>query len=158
MLQCGKSKYQGGFAITFSGTRAYINAPAVRTFTLQFQLLHAQTHCDGFDETVCSACWIPTTFTPKPKTISLWMCAAPKVFMHRCVGDFVDFCLPLMEEKQNAAWEEIKKVSPKAKRMSYGIYYPYVSVYVGAYSARWYGVVKTGKIIYKQKKSAQPIG
>ncbi len=62
-----------------------------------------------------------------------------KNFMHRCVGDFVDFCLPLMEEKQNAAWAEIKKVNPKAKRMSYGIYNPYVSTYVGAYSARWYG-------------------
>ncbi len=64
-------------------------------------------------------------------------------FMHRYCGDFVDFCLPYLEEKHNAAWAEIKAVNPKAKRMTYGIYNPYVSTYVGAYSARWYGVDAT---------------
>lgn len=66
-----------------------------------------------------------------------------KAFMHRCCGEFVDYCLPFMAQNRAAAWEKIKKTNPNAKRMSYGIYNPYVSIYVGAYSARWYGVDAT---------------
>ena len=46
----GKSD-KNGYAITFSGARAYIDVPKVKTFNLKLNLLHYQNHAKGYNET-----------------------------------------------------------------------------------------------------------
>ena len=40
-----------GYAITFSGARAFINVPEVKTFKLDLNLLHNKSHAKGYNET-----------------------------------------------------------------------------------------------------------
>ena len=40
-----------GYAVLFSGARAYLDVPQVRTFHLSFNLLHNHSHAKGYNET-----------------------------------------------------------------------------------------------------------
>lgn len=46
----GKSD-EKGYAVLFSGARAYLNIPKVKTFRLSFNLLHNHSHAKGYNET-----------------------------------------------------------------------------------------------------------
>lgn len=52
----------------------------------------------------------------------------------------MDYCLPIIAECNDRKWSKIKAVNPKAKRATYGHINMYLSAYMGAYSARWYGI------------------
>ena len=39
-----------GYAILFSGARAYIDVPEVKNFHISFNLLHNRSHAKGYDE------------------------------------------------------------------------------------------------------------
>lgn len=46
----GKSE-EKGYAVLFSGARAYLDVPQVKTFYLSFDLLHNHSHAKGYNET-----------------------------------------------------------------------------------------------------------